>query len=120
MERYLSLYGWHFSKAMCMWAVSMMRDRNGAKIQPMTKDQVKELFSKDTITMPESKGYDDVYLVSMVKADFWGSSIVNDSQLCKMVADILGDKDGYEGMVFTRFYADTVAKGVPIIWEDMI
>lgn len=29
MDDYLSSYGYHFSKAMCEWAVSMMRDRNG-------------------------------------------------------------------------------------------
>lgn len=120
MERYLSIYGWHFSKGMCMWAVSMMRDRNGAKVQPMSKEQIKEMFGRCSMAMPEAKGYDDVFATAMVKADYFGSSVTNEAQHCKMVCDIMNDKDGYDGRLFTRFYADTVAKGLPIIWEDMI
>ena len=26
MDNYLSNYGWHFSKKMCEWAISMMKD----------------------------------------------------------------------------------------------
>ena len=33
MDAYLSNYGWHFSKKMCEWAVSNMRDRNDKRIQ---------------------------------------------------------------------------------------
>ena len=33
MEEYLSNYGWHFSKAMCMWAISMMKDRKGESFE---------------------------------------------------------------------------------------
>ncbi|MCQ2349100.1 MAG: hypothetical protein MJZ98_01310 [Paludibacteraceae bacterium] len=120
MERYLSLYGWHFSKNACMWAVSMMKDRNGSKIVPMTKEQLREVFTKNGMTMPETKGYDDVFLAAMVKADYFGSSITTENQMCKMITDILGDKDGYDGMLYTRWYADTIAKGIPIIWEDLL
>lgn len=119
MEQYLSAYGWHFSKAMCMWAVGMMKDKNGNKVQHYTKEQLADLMNK-TNDKAEAKGYDDVYLAAMVKADFWGGSITSEGQLVKYLCDVLNDKDGYEGMVFTRFYADTIAKGIPIIWEDMM
>lgn len=119
-ERYLSVYGWHFSKAACDWAVSMMKDRNGAKVAPHTKEQLKELFTKNNLQQPASKGYDDIYLAAMIKADYWSSSVTSDTQLVKMLCDMLTDKDGYDGQAFTRFYADCVAKGVPIIWEDLI
>lgn len=68
----------------------------------------------------EAKGYDDVYLAAMVKADFWGSSITSEGQMVKYLSDVMNDKDGYEGMPFTRFYADTIARGIPIVWEDMM
>ena len=29
-------------------------------------------------------------------------------------------EDLYEGIVFTRFYADCIGSGIPIIWEDML
>ena len=44
MRSYLKAYGWHFSKAMCDWAVSMMEKEDGngkkVKITPFTKEQV--------------------------------------------------------------------------------
>lgn len=119
MDKYLGTYGWHFSKAMCMWAVSMMRDRNGNKLELADKDHICELMKKYGEEI-DSKGYDAVYLYHMIKADYWGSSITSESQLCKHIADISNDKDGYDGMVFTRFYADMIAKGEPIIWEDLL
>lgn len=120
MERYLSSYGWHFSKEMCQWAISMMRDRNSNKVQPMTKEQLSELLSKNNVSISENIGCDALYVAAMIKADYWGSSVTSDVQMSKMISDILNDKDGYDGMVFTRFYADTIAKGIPIIWEDMM
>ena len=33
-REYLENYGWHFSKKMCEFAVSRMKDRNGKKIEP--------------------------------------------------------------------------------------
>ena len=47
MRSYLKAYGWHFSKAMCDWAVSMMEKEDGngkkVKITPFTKEQVDEM-----------------------------------------------------------------------------
>ena len=31
MKAYLSAYGWHFSKAMCDWAISMM-EKEGSNV----------------------------------------------------------------------------------------
>lgn len=52
--------------------------------------------------------------------DFNGSSIQNEQQLCLYIKDVIEDEDSYEGMIFTRFYADCIGKGTPIYWEDFI
>lgn len=119
MEKYLSIYGWHFSKAMCNWAVSMMRDRNGARIKPTEKQSLEEMLKANNIQV-QAKGYDAVYVAAMVKSDYYGSSITTDMQYLKFIADYMDDKDGYDGIAFTRFYADCLAKGIPILWEDML
>jgi len=64
--------------------------------------------------------YDEVYLANMAKADFLGSSIADEAHLAKFIRDNIMDPDGYEGMVFTRFYADCIGKGRAIHWEDVI
>ena len=68
----------------------------------------------------QAKGYDAVYVAAMAKSDYYGSSITTDMQYLKFIADYMDDKDGYDGIAFTRFYADCLAKGIPILWEDML
>ena len=53
-------------------------------------------------------------------SDYFASSVPDESFLAKYVKDVLDDVDGYDGIAFTRFFADCSAKGVPIIWEDML
>lgn len=119
MDNYLQNYGWHFSKKMCEWAVSMMKGREGNSIKMVDKNSLEQQLLQRNLKM-EHKGYDIVYVYCMAKSDFFGSSLINDEALYKYVYDYIGDKDGYESIAFTRFYADTIAKGIPVIWEDMM
>ena len=118
MEEYLSFYGWHFSKKMEEWAVSQMyKEVNGKKqyITPYKKEDLERFMSLEGgIT------YDAVYAANMCKADFLGSSIDDEAHLAKYVKDVCQDPDAYEGIVFTRFYADCIGSGKAIHWEDMI
>lgn len=123
MDEYLEYYGWHFSKNMSEWASSKMKKKEGnieKSITPFTRESLNSLYDKTGIKPDNAVGYDDVYIANMCKADFWGSSIRTDIDLCRWVKDVIDDVDGYDGMPFTRFYADCVGSGTPIIWEDMI
>ena len=123
MEEYLETYGWHFSKKMCKWASSMMYRIDGdikKQIDPFTKESFEVLKDRYNIQINGVKGYDDVYIANMCKADFLGSSIKDEMLLVKYVKDVIEDPDGYDGMPFTRFYADCIGSGTPIDWEDMI
>ena len=124
MEDYLAFNGWHFNKKMCDWAVSKMYKINVAKrkeyITPYTKETVENLLKANNIKLDKDVGYDAVYVANMAKADFYGSSISDDAHLAKFIKDYLDDPDGYEGIVFTRFYADCIGSGTPIMWEDML
>ena len=120
MDAYLSHYGWHFSKAMCEWAVSKMRDRNNKKLTIKSKEQVDSILRAYNIELENDYGYDSVFVMHMGLSDYYGSSIVDEQGLARYVKDVLDDRDGYEGIAFTRFLSDCTAKGVPVIWEDMI
>lgn len=119
MEAYLRNYGYHFSKKMYEWAVSMMKDRNNQPVKKMERDELKTLLANNGISV-EFQGYDGPYIYAMAKADFLGSSLPNEMSVLKFVSDYLRDKDGYDTVAFNRFYADTIAKGIAIIWEDVI
>ena len=120
MDAYLSNYGYHFSKKMYEWAVSMMRDRNGNKMSPVEKAQATDVLKANGITIDRDKGYDAPYVWMMGKADYFGSSIADDAHLARFVKDYLDDRDGSESRAFDEFYAKTVALGIPILWGDMI
>ena len=52
--------------------------------------------------------------------DFYNSSIINEEYLAKFIKDYIDDEDGYPEVAFSRFYIDTVKKGIPIDWEGML
>lgn len=121
MENYLEFNGWHFNKKMCQWAVSKMYKMVDGKkefIEPYTLDSLKAL--QDKIKVEFELDYDAVYIANMCKADFLGSSIQNETLLAKYVKDVVEDPDGYDGMPFTRFYADCIGSGTSIPWSDLL
>ena len=124
MKEYLEAYGWHFSKKMCEWAVSRMKCKDDAgkqkKLEPMKKDEVEELLKKYGVKLENDKGYDCVYVANMAKSDYMKSSIADDAHLALFVKDYIDDVDAYDGMPFTRFYADCIGAGKPIMWEDVL
>jgi len=119
-EEYLSRYGWHFSKKLCDYAVAHMTKDDDKKIIPYTREMVDMLLEKNGIELKNKIAYDYVFAANMAKADYLGSSVPDEAHLAKFVKDYVDDYDGYSELPFTRFYADTIGKGIPIIWEDML
>ena len=121
MRAYLSNYGWHFNKALQEWAASHMRDRSGNPIKAYTKESLEALLKAYAVDLKTDHIYDALYVANMCRADFYGSSIADEAHLVKYVADYINDQDGYEGMPFVRFYADTCMKDdCTIYWEDFV
>lgn len=114
------MYGCHFSKRLYEWAVSMMRDRNGNKLAPMTREQVSESLKAHGITLKNDKGHDAAYVHQMARADFYGSSITDDARLSLYVKDFLDDPDGTPTKAFDHFVVDCRSKGEPIFWDEMM
>ena len=116
MKRYLKYFGQHFNKKLCDFAVSKMKhDKN-----PVPKEKVDEILDKYNIKLEFNELYDYVYVYNMGYNDFFGSSIIDEKHLAMYVKDVIDDKDGYDGIVFNRWYADTVTSGIPIEWDEML
>ena len=116
MKNYLKYYGEHFNKKLCDFAVLKMKHGK----QPVVKDKVDEILTKHGIQLERNELYDYVYVYNMGYNDFYGSSVIDEKHLAMYVKDVIDDKDGYNGIVFNRWYADTVIQGIPIEWEDML
>lgn len=124
LQMYCSYYGMNFNKKLCEFAVGMMEreDASGkiVSVEPMKADELKALMEKHKIELDQKDLYNAVYIASMVKADYWGSSIEDEEHLAKYVEDVLCDVDAVEGQTFARFVSDCSIKGIPIYWEQMI
>ena len=62
MKEYLSIYGWHFSKKMCEWAISRMyKDEKEIKTEQSnsnyTRDKVDLLLKRYNLKLENNKGY---------------------------------------------------------------
>ena len=97
-------------------------DPSGKKIpiQITPKDVINQLFTTHNIVVENNVGYDIMYVYHMAKADFLGSSLPDEKSVAKYVKDYIDDPDGYDGLPMTRFYADCIGSGTPIMWEDML
>lgn len=84
------------------------------KITSYNKESLDNLLKSNSIVIENNIGYDAVYVANMAKADFHGSSIIDELHLGKYIKDYLDDVDGYDGIAMTRFYADCIGKGEPI------
>ena len=125
MEKYLSFYGLHFNKKLFEFAVSMMKkvDKIAGrteKVSPVKMENLQVMLSRYGVEVEPTDVYDALYLATMVKADFWGSSIEDEEHMARYIKDVLCDPDGYEGIVLCRFIADCNAKGIGIHWDLML
>ena len=116
-RKYQRLYGPHFTKELCKFAVSLMEDDKGP-ITPITKEELEEKLRLQGIKLEYDTLYDAVYVANMCKADYLHSSIQNEAQLALYIKDVLDDPDGYDGISFVRWCADMEHTGVYIDWES--
>lgn len=124
MLDYLRHYGPHFNKKLCEFAVSNMykigTDGKKRKIVPYTKEKVDQLILAYGVIIENSQLHDATYVANMCKADFLGTSILDERHLVLYIKDVLDDVDATDGLVFNRFYADMCYTGIAIDWEEML
>lgn len=125
MRRYISNYGFHFSKKACDFAVSLMRRKSPATgklepIEPWSKEEVENLLKRNSVTLEHNTLYDFVYVANMCKADFYKSSIEDERHIALYVKDVIDDIDASNESTFRCWLAKMVGNGEPIEWYDFI
>ena len=120
MEEYLEDYGYHFNTKLFEFAVGMMEDRSGNKLQPWDKDKTEQFLKANGVNLSNNYGHDAAYVVNMARADYMNSSISDENHLAKFVKDYMDDLDGSPTRAFDEFYIKTVALGIPIYWDEML
>lgn len=121
---YLRNYGPHFNRKLFEFAVGNMKVKspNGEekKLKAMTKEEIDTIIRAHGITIKNNQLYDAAYVANMCKADFLGSSIIDDRHMALYVKDVIDDVDATDGLVFNRWYADMSFFGIAVDWEEML
>lgn len=124
MVVYLRHNGPHFNRKLLEFALSKMykTDSTGRKKQigAYSKEQVQNILQANNIKLQNDQLYDSTYVCNMCKADFLSSSIIDEPHMALYIKDVIDDPDGYDGIVFNRWYADMCYMGIPIDWEEML
>lgn len=96
--------------------------RNGTdeKVPMLKKEDVDAMLSRHNITIENKGGYDYVYIAQMCRADFFGSSITDESKMALFVKDYCDDADQADGFILRRWIADMTGMGEPIDWLSFI
>lgn len=119
-KKYQRLYGPHFTKDLCNFAVSMMENENGP-ITPFTKQEIEDKLNAYGIKLQYNELYDFVYVANMCKADFLGTAVPDDDQhLCQYIKKVVDDPDGYDGQIFNRWLSDVEGMHIPVDWSEFV
>lgn len=121
---YMRHNGPHFNRNLYEFAVSKMTkiDASGEEvpIKGYTKEEVEKILKSQGVKLKNNQLYDFVYVASMCKADFLGSSVPDEHYLSLYVRDVIDDVDAPDGLIFNRWYADMSYMGIAIDWEEML
>lgn len=123
MLNYMRNYGPHFNRKLFEFAVGKMTKRvDGVekKIVPMKKEDVDNLLRANGTEVKRGQLYDCAYVANMCKADFLGTSVLDERHLAMYIRDVIDDVDAPDGLVFNRWYADMCYCGIAIDWEEML
>ena len=119
MRKYLQNYGWHFNKALCQYATSLMK-KGGKKLEPLSKEYVDRTLENNNIKLTKNVGYDYIFVANMCKADYYGSSISDEHHFALYIKDTIEDEDAADGTTMRRWYATMVANGQMVDCEEFI
>ena len=125
MKRYISNYGFHFNRKAYNYAVSFMKKRNiktnhEENVEPYTKAYVDEILTKYNIELKNKIMYDYVFVATMCKADYLGSSIEDERHLALYIKDTIDDVDADSSTTFRRWMQTMIGNGMPIDWSEII
>lgn len=96
-----------------MWRLDSEGEKKPIKVTP--KEEIVEMLNKHNIVVENCVGYDVMFVFHMAKSDYLGSSLKDEKSVLLFVKDYIDDPDGYDGLPMTRFYADCIGSGTPIM-----
>lgn len=118
---YTSKHGYHFSDKLAEYASSLMKNEDGTIHSWKSMDVLNALNSLGLTDMNTSTVGDLTYLANMAYADFYPEVLKTETACIKYAYAVAHDKDGYDGIAFSRWLADIINKHITDIkWDKYI
>ncbi len=112
-HKYMQEHGKHFSKKIAEWAVSKNQYTHlTGSGEYWNCEQVSDALKGMGVSITDKNKYDAYYLANTKYADH-ASATFTGAMVLQLVADIMGDKDGYDGMVWDMW----TAKAMGLCWK---
>lgn len=124
MRRYISNFGWHFNKKAYEYATKLMRKRSPKtnmeeRVKAYTKEEVDAMLMTYNVELKRKIMYDYVFVATMCRTDYLGSSIEDEEHLVKYIKDTVDDVDASDETTFRRWVATMIGNGSPIDWYEI-
>lgn len=124
MRRYISNFGWHFNKKAYEYATKLMRKRSPKtnmeeRVKAYTKEEVDAMLMTYNVELKRKIMYDYVFVATMCRADYLGSSIEDEEHLVKYIKDTVDDVNASDETTFRRWVATMIGNGSPIDWYEI-
>lgn len=121
-DKYIEKHGHHFTEDLAKKAVSYMVNDNGdnhvfqmefVKRWLLEHNYAISLFKNSTLG-------DIFYAANMAYADFYPKILKTEEDCLEFAIAMAKDVDGYEGLIFCRWFTDCKHKGIQIDWQEYI
>lgn len=124
MRLYISNFGWHFNKKAYEYATKLMRKRSPKtnmeeRVKAYTKEEIDAMLMTYNVELKRKIMYDYVFVATMCRADYLGSSIEDEEHLVKYIKDTVDDVDASDETTFRRWVATMIGNGSPIDWYEI-
>lgn len=120
-KRYIARHGYHFSERLAEYVSSTMKNGDGTIHRWIPSEVRSALISLGKTDFNMSTIGDLTYLANMAYADFYPDVLDSEIACIKYAYAVAHDKDGYDGIAFTRWLADIIKKHVTDIkWENYV
>lgn len=122
---YIIRTGYHFDKALYMYAASLMRKMNKQtqreeKVPIFTKEEVDAILKRYGVEVENKGNYDYVYVAQMCRADYLGGSVPDEQRLALYVREKCDDIDAPDGLILREWIMKMATMGESIDWHQFV
>lgn len=117
---YVQAHGYHFTDALAEYVCSMMVNIDGTRHRWSVQEVKDAVLSLGFHVSDMVTDGDMAYLANMYYSDFYPDPLDDEVDCIRAAYRVATDPDGYDGIAFCRWTADTIGRAKDIDWPKFI